>query len=555
MAAVQLTVTPGTTFADTSVVDATKLNLAANPSVTVPDGAGIGPEHLDMAAVTEELGAAVRGINYITRPAFWTQDWEEVDGKSCPVGEWTENSLDWYCRPTGAAVDYNRVQDSPDTKTLYAVELVGATSVTETEFAVWVPSCILSQLRGEDVVFSLYCKNMTTDPMFVEPFLMTADEEDTRPTVTEILTGDIANLVEGEWQRVEFSLLAADYDTFKFGAYFGIRTSELTGPLKSLRIAQAQLELSLVATEFKRPVLPSTPREDLVLPTEFGGDDKLTGGWLNVFIKNSVVQRYLGAPPVSMITPALGWNKAGGYPEWFDTGSNILVLNYTGVDQIFEVPAGITTMECKVWGAGASSDAIGASVVLSGGVGGYTSGTFTVVPGTKYTAVVGYGKHNLAGRAYGFGGLGQGAAHQHAGGGLSGIFTGITPVLVSDAARALVVAGGGGAGGQSGGGSNGVQGGNGNDPGSSGGKTDFQGNDSTGGVSSGGGGGGGGYVGGIALGLGGKGGTGFLHGSATAGAVQYAVRPSLVVPNSGDPDYDSPAGLPGNPGLIIIKWS
>ncbi len=548
MAAVQLTVTPGTTFSPTSVVDDAKLNLAANPSVTVPDGAGIGPDHLDMAAVTSALGDAVLGVNYITRPAFWTQDWDVAAGKSAGADIWTENARDWFCRPTGGPVAYNRVIDSPDTKTLYAAELVGATGVTLTEFGVWVPSCILSELRGGDVVFSIYCKNMTTDPMFVTPFLYTADGEDTREAITEQLAGDVANLVEGEWQRVEFSLLASDYDTFKFGAYFGLRTSELSGPLKSLRLAQAQLELSLVATPFKRPVLPATVIDRTTVEI-FGTDDRLTGANVLLKLNGLATMRYLDKPPAAFIKPVLGWNPAG-YPEWIETGSNKLVFQCTKTDQQFTVPAN-GTMKIECWGAGGMED-----VGILGGVGGYSWAEFACTLGTVYSVVVGEGaqaKH-LTANPYGFGGKGSSDGHQWAGGGLSGVFTGSGAVAASDTARALVIAGAGGAGGQTGGGSGAAQGGNGNDTTNTGGEATMQGHNSTSGLF-GDGGGGAGYAGGSALSRGGKGGTGFLHTSKTAGAMVFSVRPSKIVPGTSEPNYQAGIGGPQQPGLVVVTFT
>lgn len=556
MSNVSLKVTPGITFSPTGQpVGSAELNRAAKPLVELEPTGAITPDFLDLSALETELGDALRGVNYLAHPGFWTQDWDKVDGVSAKADEWTENALDWFLKPTGAAIAYNRIMDGPNTANLYAVQLVGATGCTSADFCVWVPSCIAAQLRSQQLSFSIYAKNMTTDPFYVTPILLTGDAEDNKTTITLAQTGTNTSLAEGEWQRVVFTILASDYAAFKNGFYIGLRTANLTGALKSVHFTQAQLEVGAVATSYKKPMLPSTPRSKVTLPVEFAGNDKLTGGWLAMFLKASNTMRYLGAPPMGLIDPYLGWNRKGGYPEWKDNGNAVQVFTYTGRDQDFTIPAGINKMKVECWGAGGSSDYPGSNVVLSGGVGAYAWGEFTVSEGDDFSVVVGRGEHGLLGRAYGFGGAGQGTAHQHNGGGLSGVFTGTGTVIASQDSRALVIAGGGGAGGQSGNGVNGVQGGNGGDPSRSGGMSDFQGADSTGGVSSGGGGGGGGRRGGESLGLGGKGGTSYLDASKTAGALAYAAYPSLNVPGSTKDNYDSPAGRPGESGLVVVTFS
>ncbi len=95
-------------------------------------------------------------------------------------------------------------------------------------------------------------------------------------------------------------------------------------------------------------------------------------------------------------------------------------LTYTGANQSYIVPAGVTRIRVKVWGAGGAQ-----SIGGNGGSGGYTSGEVAVTPGETITVKVGQG-----------GPVGTGS-DVVSGGGLSGIFRSTTP---------LAVAGGGGAG-------------------------------------------------------------------------------------------------------------
>jgi hypothetical protein len=258
--------------------------------------------------------------------------------------------------------------------------------------------------------------------------------------------------------------------------------------------------------------------------------------------------RRLPAPGISLLLAQLGWNTALGVPEWRDGASKITVFTYTGADQYITVPTGITAMEVHCWGAGACK-----TFDRPGGVGGYTWGQFTVSAGTQFAIMVGKAglfADDFTG-TYGF--AGSGGA-----GGMSGIFTGTSVILKTDAARALLVAGGGGAGAYVGAGLSAAAGGNGNDAGSAGGQADFLGApDHTGSATVGGG----GYNGGNYISGAGKAGTGFKHASATFGAIVATARTAtvspgqlLVVPGASVAYYQDSAGSPNRPGLVVVRW-
>lgn len=96
----------------------------------------------------------------------------------------------------------------------------------------------------------------------------------------------------------------------------------------------------------------------------------------------------------------------------------------TGADVSVTVPAGVTSITAKVWGAAGGSMANG--WVFYGGVGGYARCDISVTPGETLTVKTGRGgiKGGIAGNAWGA-----------SGGGYSGVFRGATP---------LIIAGGGG---------------------------------------------------------------------------------------------------------------
>lgn len=117
----------------------------------------------------------------------------------------------------------------------------------------------------------------------------------------------------------------------------------------------------------------------------------------------------------------------------------------TGGDQTFTVPAGITTIYCKIWGAGGGNGRAGGwSYGSDGGGGGHTRAMLTVTPAENLTIKVGSGgKTAVNASSYGGGGGAVNASdtvYCGQGGGGSYIFRSTTPLLI---------AGGGGGGGSS----------------------------------------------------------------------------------------------------------
>ena len=237
-----------------------------------------------------------------------------------------------------------------------------------------------------------------------------------------------------------------------------------------------------------------------------------------------------------------------------------VTFDYTGAEQTWTVPSGVTSIDIEVWGAQGGKGFLNAP----GGLGGYASGTLAVTPGqTLYIYAGGKGGSHaselITGGGFNGGGHSRGGNHLvGAGGGGSDVRTGGN----SFADRVIVGGGGGGACGTSytggnGGGTAGDQGANapGDNPGGGGGTQN------TGGISSscedgtfgiGGsssinaqcaGGGGGWYGGAAACGAGG--GSGYI-GGVVNGTMNNGVRygDGLVkftyVDNSPFPNDDCP---------------
>jgi hypothetical protein len=112
---------------------------------------------------------------------------------------------------------------------------------------------------------------------------------------------------------------------------------------------------------------------------------------------------------------------------------------YTGAIQQFIVPNRVTTIQVNAIGARGGTGARG----QVGGAGANITTTLNVTPGQILYIVVGGFPGQSATAKYGFGGSGgSGTNYGGAGGGLSGVFTNVSPAI----ANALIIAGGGGGG-------------------------------------------------------------------------------------------------------------
>ncbi|MFQ5552265.1 MAG: hypothetical protein ACE5EW_00835 [Thermoplasmata archaeon] len=275
----------------------------------------------------------------------------------------------------------------------------------------------------------------------------------------------------------------------------------------------------------------------------------------------------------------------------------------TAVDTTFVVPAGVTSIEVKAWGAGGGGGGTDSGSGGDGGGGGYAFSTISVTPGETLDIVIGGGGSGGAGNGGGNGGDGGGGGPPVAGGGngagasatMGGGGGGGGYAAILRGATFLVIGAGGGGGGGggnaggdfggdggAGGGTNGLAGQDSTDAtgggggtqssGGAGGSSGTGGNGAAGGLNFGGNGGNNGGGGGGSGNYGGGGGGGDDDG-AGAGGGGSGLGDTLTAGsgrdagNNGDPDYASSAGqgglggVPtdgpggaGNPGRIVLTY-
>lgn len=268
----------------------------------------------------------------------------------------------------------------------------------------------------------------------------------------------------------------------------------------------------------------------------------------------------------------------------------------TGVEQSFIVPAGVTSITAKIWGAGGGGRNVAGRI---GAAGGYTDATIPVTPGETLRIFVGVGGNpgaNPNGRQGGGGGGGSAILRSNTplavaggGGGEGGVDVGFnggtgggTTGGTGDQGTGSAPGGPGGGGTQSapgaagaggalgpGAAGSGTNGGNGGPRNSGGGAGGFGygtgGNGGSVGSDAAGSGGGGGYFGGGGGGTaggggnGGGGGSGHINSSEGVTGTTQNGNTNGVPQNTSDPDYVSGVGIggagntKGGDGLIIIN--
>ncbi|PWG08744.1 hypothetical protein DF268_36280 [Streptomyces sp. V2] len=121
-------------------------------------------------------------------------------------------------------------------------------------------------------------------------------------------------------------------------------------------------------------------------------------------------------------------------------GYNGRLFSYTGADQTFSVPPGVSSLNVQLWGAGGGGDNSTYYAGQVGGAGGgYTTGTLAVTPGQSLTVMAGQGGQvNAYALMYGGGGAGgwtqTAGAIGASGGGMSALWNGAsfsTPLLIA----------------------------------------------------------------------------------------------------------------------------
>lgn len=253
---VTCTVTPAITFTPSTNVTHAELNQAAQPQVAIPDGAITGAA-LNVPSVVAGLGEGASASNYFLNPNLAAVNWTRgTTAVSCPADTLTYRADDWWCRPAGAAVSYERAQSGPDTKSLHSAQLTGALSVTTVDFGQDIASHLATALAAP-IVVSAYVYNGTGSSLAPLLRIDTADSLDDFSAVTNrYSTAASPAGATAQWTRHTWVLDATAFANMANGArvYLRMPSGSMDSGAKSVRLAQMKIERGTARTEFVVPV-------------------------------------------------------------------------------------------------------------------------------------------------------------------------------------------------------------------------------------------------------------------------------------------------------------
>lgn len=265
MASVSLQVTRGKTFTS-GPVTAADLNLAAAPQVEIPEGANIGPEHLNVSAVAAAIGSSSRPVNWAPNPAYLPGFWQAPAGIAVAAGTRRENARDWEVAPTGGAAQYAQTTSTPDANSSTSAQINGGAGVTGVDFGFYLDHNGAGMLRGEAALcFSVYIYNgggaAWTPQLIVQPSSVAGVPGGGAETV---LTNSANALPVSQWLRCTWTIPASTIPTFANGVRIMIRIpgAVMNNIGKFNQFAQAQLEIGTAPSGFMKS--PVAMAEDLL---------------------------------------------------------------------------------------------------------------------------------------------------------------------------------------------------------------------------------------------------------------------------------------------------
>lgn len=245
MASGSITITPGLTVTDATPIAATELNQIATP-VAQLDEQSVGPEHIVMDELIEELGSGAAGYNYLDNGNFAENRWSRgATATSAPAGTRTYRADQWWCQPQGAAVNYERSESGPDTKSVHSALLTGATSVTTVDFGQDIPRRLASALKFP-LVLSFYLWNGTGAVFSPTVRLNTpAIADDFSAVVNRLSTSPADTATASAWTKFELALDCSALPDIEKGLQVVIRipNGRLADGSQTVRFSQCKLEI------------------------------------------------------------------------------------------------------------------------------------------------------------------------------------------------------------------------------------------------------------------------------------------------------------------------
>ncbi len=278
-----LTVTPGTTFNPSSVVDADMLNAAASPTVTIGDGS-LPADAINALSFINTFGDSFRAINYLPWGSFPYDAFRTVV-TACAAGIKTEVVRGWYVEPAGAAVNAERDGATPDNRSGSSLKVYGATGATAVRVGTYLPPAVTGLAQGT-VVFSLYLYNGTGLPFTPSLVIATSTVAGDEGILDGAVTVAGMACAAGVWTRVSFNITigVVPAANWKRGAQVALSITAGAGVMDNaadyVLLAQAGLDRTALGASWV-PSLPTLNPYPAGMLMPWPGDvATIPAGWL-----------------------------------------------------------------------------------------------------------------------------------------------------------------------------------------------------------------------------------------------------------------------------------
>lgn len=250
MSAVLLHTTPGTTITPETVIDDALLNQLANPQVQIPDGAGIGPVHLDMPSIGAALGVGATGSNLVLWGDFFPTGWRQAS-VTAPAGVRTENARLVWVKPSGADVTYARQQEAPDALSAWSAYIGGNTGLTAIECGTYLGPDATSKLNEVAFVVSVSVKNQGNTAFRPTLEIRTSNLIQDEDAVTTRITDQAADQVAvGQWRRYTWTLNSTGLTNWLNGAQIVFKLEPFLSDTYSILVSQIDVRRGTAAAAF-----------------------------------------------------------------------------------------------------------------------------------------------------------------------------------------------------------------------------------------------------------------------------------------------------------------
>lgn len=251
--------------------------------VEIPEGAGIGPEHLNVPAIAGAISGSSRPVNWVPNPAFVPGFWRAPAGVSVAAGTRRENAVSWEVAPAGGAVQYLQDTATPDSCSSASLKVSGGSGVTGADVGFYLPPDSAGQLRGElALCFSLWVFNgggaQWAPSLIVQPSSVAGVPGGGAETV--LVHG--SQLPLAQWLRCTWVIPASTVTHWDRGVRLSVRVpgAVLDNSAKFFLLSQAQLEIGTAATGFMRVPVPLSADPLPVGSTQLWFGLQPLAGWL-----------------------------------------------------------------------------------------------------------------------------------------------------------------------------------------------------------------------------------------------------------------------------------